>query len=229
MTMTDDLSDEAIVSAWQENAAPWIHAVRSGAIASRMLVTNDAIVSAIRRLQPSSVLDIGCGEGWLARELASFGMRVHGFDVVPELVAAAQAVGGGSFEVLSYEAFAAGASMPAIDLAVCNFSLLGDAATRGVIRRAATLLPAHGTLLIQTLHPLFASAEPIRAESWQPGSWAGCDSAFGRAAPWYSRSIEGWLALLSDEGFQLRAMHEPVHPQTGVPCSVIFEAGLLPG
>ncbi len=225
----DGLNDEAIVSAWRENAAPWIHAVRSGSIASRRLVTNAAIVSAIRRLQPGTVLDVGCGEGWLAREVAPLGVRVHGFDVVSELVAAAQLAGGGTFETLSYEAFAAGAPVDPVDLAVCNFSLLGNTATRGVIRRLAVLLPRHGALLIQTLHPLFATDEPIRAESWQVGSWAGCDQAFGRAAPWYSRSLDDWCRLLEGEGFQLRATCEPTHPETGVPCSVIFEAGLRPG
>lgn len=221
----EELNDQAIVEAWQENAAPWIEAVRNGAIASRRLVTNDAIVAAIRRLQPTRVLDVGCGEGWLARELAASDIRVHGFDVVSELVAAAQLAGGGTFETLSYEAFAAGAPVDPVELAVCNFSLLGDAATRGVIRRLARLLPRRGTLLIQTLHPSFAMAEPIRAERWQAGSWAGCDQAFGRAAPWYSRPLEGWYALLHDEGFELRATHEPRHPETGVPCSVMFEAG----
>lgn len=178
-----ELSDEAIVMAWRENAAPWIHAVRTGSIASRRLVTNDAIVSAVLRMHPATVLDVGCGEGWLARALASLGMHVHGFDVVPELVEAARLAGGGSFEVMSYEALAADAPVEVVDLAACNFSLLGDEATRGVVRRLARLLPNHGTLLIQTLHPQFALAEPIRTESWQPGSWVGCDSAFGCAVP----------------------------------------------
>jgi hypothetical protein len=145
---------------------------------------------------------------------------------VPELVAAAQQAGGGTFETMSYEAFAEGAPIDAVDLAVCNFSLLGEAATRGVIHRLASLLSAHGSLLIQTLHPSFAMAEPVRDARWQAGSWAGCDQAFGRAAPWYSRSLDGWLDLLRGEGFELRAMQEPKHPETGVPCSVIFEAGV---
>ncbi|GAB3793807.1 class I SAM-dependent methyltransferase [Dyella agri] len=220
--------DEAILGAWRENAAPWIEAVRSGSIESRRLVTDHAIVSAIRRLQPATVLDVGCGEGWLARALAPLGMQVHGIDAVPELVAAARLAGGGTFECLSYEAFAEGAPVTPAALAVCNFSLLGDEATRGVIRRLGSLLPPHGNLLIQTLHPGFAVTDAERAEGWRAGSWAGCGDAFGRAAPWYFRTLAGWLALLQEAGFQLRAMHEPRHPLTGVPCSVIFEAAIVP-
>ena len=221
--------DAAILEAWHENAAPWIEAVRGGSIESRRLVTDRAIVAAIRRLRPATVLDVGCGEGWLARALAPLGMRVHGIDAVPELVAAARLAGGGSFECLSYEAFAAGAPVPPAALAVCNFSLLGDAATRGVIRRLGTLLPPHGALLIQTLHPASAVVDAGCAEGWRPGSWAGCGDAFGRAAPWYFRTLAGWRALLREEGFRLRAMREPRHPATGVPCSVIFEAAVVPG
>jgi SAM-dependent methyltransferase len=219
-----DFSDEAIVGAWRENAAPWIEAVRSGSIGSRCLVTDEAIVSAIRRLRPATVLDVGCGEGWLARALAPLGMRVHGIDAVPGLVAAARQAGGGTFECLSYEAFAAGAPVAPVELAVCNFSLLGDGATRGAVRRLAALLPPGGALLIQTLHPGFAVEEAERVEGWRAGSWAGCGEAFGRAAPWYFRTLDGWRALLAEQGFRLRTMHEPRHPATGAPCSVIFEA-----
>ena len=51
-------------------------------------------------------LDVGCGEGWLARALGPLGIRVHGFDAVPQLIEAARRAGGGTFERLSYEAFA---------------------------------------------------------------------------------------------------------------------------
>jgi SAM-dependent methyltransferase len=229
LTRCRQWTNSATKPSWTHGAKtphPWIHAVRSGAIASRRLVTDGAIVSAIRRLQPATVLDIGCGEGWLARELAAANIAVHGIDVVPELVAAAQAAGGGTFEVMSYEAFAAGAAVNIAELAVCNFSLLGAAATRGVIRRLAAWWPAHGALLIQTLHPAFALAKPLRREGWTAGSWAGCDNSFGRAAPWYSRTLDGWTALLAEEGFQLRRIQELVHPQTGVPCSIILEAAV---
>jgi SAM-dependent methyltransferase len=224
-----DFSDEAIVGAWHENAAPWIEAVRSGSIESRRLVTDAAIVSAIRRLRPATVLDVGCGEGWLARALAPLGMRVHGIDAVPGLVSAARQAGGGTFECLSYEAFAAGAPVAPVALAVCNFSLLGDGATRGVVRRLAALLAPGGTLLIQTLHPGFAVEDAERVEGWRAGSWAGCGEAFGRAAPWYFRTLDGWRTLLAEQGFRLRTMHEPRHPATGAPCSVIFEAEVGPG
>ncbi len=67
------LSDEKILDSWHKNAAPWSLAVREGQIDSRRLVTDSAIVGAVeeygRAYTRPSVLDIGCGEGWLARAL----------------------------------------------------------------------------------------------------------------------------------------------------------------
>jgi len=40
---------------------------------------------------------------------------------------------------------------------------------------------------------------------------------------WYFRTLGGWRALLAEQGFRLRTTHEPRHPTTGAPCSVIFE------
>lgn len=73
----DPLSDAKIVDSWH-NAAPWTAAVREGRIESRSLITNRAIIETVLRRSPATVLDIGCGEGWLVRELAGHGIRAGG-------------------------------------------------------------------------------------------------------------------------------------------------------
>ncbi|MFB8830258.1 class I SAM-dependent methyltransferase [Azotobacter sp. CWF10] len=217
--------EELILDVWQENAEAWTEAVRAGRIASRTRVTDAAILSAVRRRMPATLLDIGCGEGWLARALAADGIAVHGIDAVPALLDEARASAPGTYEELSYQALAAGAPLAPVDVAVCNFSLLGDQSTRGVLMRVPQLLRPGGTLLIQTLHPLGAAQQGY-AEGWRAGSWAGCSGAFGRAAPWYFRPLGAWIALLSEAGLQLEALLEPLDPDSGLPCSVIFEAAV---
>lgn len=90
----DPLSDYKIIDSWHKNARPWTIAVREGHISSRKLVTDRAIVNAVIERYPKNVLDLGCGEGWLARALSVQGIEVLGVDVVPELIEQARAGGG---------------------------------------------------------------------------------------------------------------------------------------
>jgi 2-polyprenyl-3-methyl-5-hydroxy-6-metoxy-1,4-benzoquinol methylase len=79
-------SDEKIIDSWEKNAPQWTVAVRDGQIESRKSVTNKAIVEAVLSHSPESVVDIGCGEGWLVRELAPRVTRLVGIDAVPALI-----------------------------------------------------------------------------------------------------------------------------------------------
>lgn len=222
--MNGGASEVRILDAWQANAQAWERAVRGGAIESRKLVTDRAIVEAVLSRQPGKVIDLGCGEGWLARTLASAGIDVLGVDVVPSLIEAAQAQGGGAFRVMSYEDVAAGALHERADVVVCNFSLLGHASVDGLLAAVPGLLEPGGALLVQTIHPWSAGVEPYR-DGWREGSWAGCGDGFGQPAPWYFRTLEGWMASLRQAGLRLMDLKEPLHPHTGKPASVIFVAG----
>jgi len=221
-------NDAQILASWHANAAPWALAVREGQIPSRLLVTDRAIVEAVLSRSPRLVLDIGCGEGWLARALAAHGVQVLGIDAVPELIERAQQAGGGEFRLGSYEQIAAGMTPARADLVVCNFALLGRESVEGLIRSMPRLLGAHATLVIQTLHPVIACGEHPYRDGWREGSWAGIDAAFSAPAPWYFRTLESWLRLFAHHGLRLLEMREPLHPLTQRPASVILVISLDP-
>lgn len=65
-----DNQEQAILESWDTNAQAWTQAVRNREIESRNRVTNRAIVDAILAQNFQSMLDVGCGEGWLIREIA---------------------------------------------------------------------------------------------------------------------------------------------------------------
>jgi len=214
--------EEAILSAWLQSARPWATAVREGRIESRRLVTDRAIVEAVLSHKPRSAIDLGCGEGWLVRALAAQGVDVLGVDVVPELIEAARTQGGGRFQTMSYAQIAGGELDAKADVAICNFSLLGKASTEAVLAAVPGLLEPGGALLVQTLHPLAACGELPYRDDWREGSWAGCGEGFGQAAPWYFRTLGGWLDMFAACGWLLSRIEEPLHPQSRRPASIIF-------
>jgi len=214
------LSDEKIIDSWSKNTNPWTNAVRSGEIESRKLVTDQAIVSAVRSRSPRSGIDIGCGEGWLVRALD--GIEMTGVDVVPGLVEMARAAGGGDFRVMSYEEIGAGALDATADVAICNFSLIGKESVEGLLRAAPSLLNPGGALIVQTLHPHLACGDAPYQDGWREGSWSGFSADFTDAPPWYFRTLETWVRLFGESGLRLVEMREPIHPATGKPVSVIF-------
>ena len=194
-------SDAQVLDAWSRNAAPWVGAVRGGEIASRLLVTNAAIVDAVRALPE---------------------VEMVGVDAIPGLVEAARAAGGGEFRLMSYEEIAQGRLDLAADVAVCNFSLIGKEAVEGLFRAAPSYLRKGGALIVQTVHPFAACGEQPYVDGWREGSWAGFSSEFKDAPPWYFRTAAGWVALFADHGLRIVEMREPVHPETGKPVSLIL-------
>jgi 2-polyprenyl-3-methyl-5-hydroxy-6-metoxy-1,4-benzoquinol methylase len=217
-------SDAHIVESWRHNVDAWTAAVRERRIESRALVTDRAIVDAVLGCSPRSVLDIGCGEGWLARALAARAIQVLGIDVIPGLIERATAAGGGDFRVASYDELAAGALDFTADVAVCNFSLLGRESVDTVFAAMPALLNPRGAFIIQTLHPLLACGERPYQDGWREGSWAGFSADFINPAPWYFRTLASWLALLATHRLRLLELREPMHPRTQQPASVILIA-----
>ena len=98
-----NLNDKLVLDSWNNNASAWINTIENEEIESRKLATNQAIVDAVTSYSPSSIIDIGCGEGWLTRKLTIKGIEAWGVDGVSSLIKKAQLMNCGKFLVASYE------------------------------------------------------------------------------------------------------------------------------
>ena len=213
---------EVLARSWTSNADVWAKAVRSHAIESRRLVTDDAVVAAVLDCGGTRVLDVGCGEGWLARRLSAEGREVVGFDGSRRLVELAIEGGGGTFELLDYDAFAADPTRLGrdFDVAVANFSLLGQPLAE-LLRALRRVVAPRGRLVIQTVHPagVGAADDGWREEHYEPLA----PLAF-EPMPWFFRTRASWVRELSAAGWRLAAAREPTSPATGAPASLILIA-----
>lgn len=214
---------------WTANAEGWTRAVREGRIESRRVATDAAIVQAVLEGSPRRVLDVGCGEGWLARALAERGVEVLGVDASAPLVDAARARGGASFQVRSYAEITAdpGALGADFDAVVFNFALL-DREVAPLLRAVRRILTPEGLLHVQTVHPWTARGDAPYRDGWRTETFAGFGPGFPEPMPWYFRTLESWASLLHRSGYRIRELREPAHPGTGQPLSLLLTCTSLP-
>ncbi|MBI1423224.1 MAG: methyltransferase domain-containing protein [Gammaproteobacteria bacterium] len=217
-------NDLQIIRSWQKNVRPWVKAIQQGEIESRVTITNKAIVDAVLQYGPKTVLDIGCGEGWLVRELTQHGVAALGIDVVEEFIDIANQGGYGRFLTLAYEDISADNIKETFDVVACNFSLLGKESVEHVFQQVPSLLNRGGAFIVQTLHPVAVCGDQAYADGWREGSWAGFSDQFTEPAPWYFRTIESWKNLFMDNGMRLVDIRESLNLETQLRASIIFIA-----
>lgn len=209
---------------WSANAVAWTEAVRTRQIESRRLATDAAVLQAILTRSPTRVLDLGCGEGWLCRALSAHGIDVTGVDASGALIRAAQAEDSRTqYRKLSFRQITARPEQLglAYDAVVFNFSLL-DEDVEPILASASSLMSSTGVLVLQTVHPWSAcGAEPYRS-GWRIESFQNLGVSFPDPLPWYFRTLADWVETLGKAALELRELHEPCHPESRHPLSLLL-------
>lgn len=205
----------SISNFWELNAKNWANAIKKQAIASRA-VTSQAIIDEILKLNPHSVLDMGCGEGWLAEALLAKNISYRGTDGSAGLVEIANKKHPGLFAHIPYESLQAKPFDLTYDVIVFNFALL-DENIAGVLKTVKTFLEPHGHILIQTLNP---QNLPQQKEGWNTEDFKTMTVPFEGTMPWYGRPLSSWKKLFLDCDLNIEKILEPVYQDK--PASIIF-------
>ena len=216
--------DSEIIKAWKKNGLQWIEAIEHKLIPSRINTTNEAILKVITETNPITALDMGCGEGWLCRQLSVHDIECTGVDGVKELIDYSYSNGGGEFIISSYEELIEGKTnvKGKFDVVIFNFSIFEKVNTIDLLRYAKTKLSKQGSIIIQTIHPKNINIQDSMISHWVSEDWKGVGPGFF-PFKWYFRTEHDWLELFKQIEMTKSKMVETKLSADASPFSVIFQ------
>ena len=224
-------TDEDAAKAWDAGASAYDRFVDSGADYYRLEVHGPALLAACEPVRDRLVLDLGCGQGYLSRELASTGAHVHAVDVSAGLIAIAQEHE--AQKPLGIRYHCASAATVAIrfprghfDIVAGCMSLQDMADVPGTLRAAATVLRQDGRMVFSVPHPATDTAfrewerDPhgrklsLKLDRYFESGPSVCDWNMPRltahwSSPCWRYTLSEWTQLLTDAGLTIRHLHEP--------------------
>lgn len=222
-----DTTTEALPNQWDSNASFWVRIIREHRDKYRNELTDPAMLKAIGASTGMTMLDAGCGEGYLSRILARRGATVTGVDSSGKLIEAArtQSHTDGlpiSFDVASVDELPYADNT--FDLVVCNHLVNDLYDPSKAIGEFARILHDDGRVVILMLHPCFYNKHAERSQATNgliASSYfetRSIDQAFevdGLTSPvantaWF-RPLEFYTEALCKSGFAITSLTEP-HP-----------------
>jgi SAM-dependent methyltransferase len=216
------------LTSYTANTDFWVRIIREGLDPYRVGLTNAAVLDAAGEVDGLSVLDGGCAEGYMARELARRGAKAVGIDSCEPLIAAARKRAEQEYLPIDFttgDLAAIPADDDAFDLSVLNHVVQDLEDPEPVFAELGRVIRVGGRLVIMMLHPCFytsARAErearighPMPAEYFSVRSMRQPFEVAGITGPapvtvWL-RPLEAYTRLLFDHGFVVTGLSEP-HP-----------------
>ena len=209
--------------AWDAEAERWIRWARTPGHDSYWRFHRDQF---LRLLPPPGrvTVDIGCGEGRLARDLKQLGHRIVAIDSSPSFVAAARE-SDPAMDVRLADAAALPLEDASADLTVAFMSLQDVDEMPRAIREAARVLQPGGRLCLAIVHPLnsagqFEQSTPdarfiIKADYLRAFHYADAVERDGLMMTFHSehRPVEAYFMALEQAGLLVEALREPSVPE----------------
>jgi SAM-dependent methyltransferase len=208
--------------AWEAEAGNWAEWARRPGNDSYTKFHRDVFLE----LLPAPgrrTLDVGCGEGRLARDLKALGHRVVAVDAAPSMVAYAREADPGGEYVLANSAelpFEDGSA----DLVIAFMSLQDMDDPEGAVREAWRVLEPGGRFCLALVHPInsagsFESEEDnaafvIRESYFERRRYVDRLEKDDLTMTFTSdhRPLEGWLGPVLDTGFLIERVREVPGP-----------------
>jgi len=191
------------------------------------------LLGLLGNLAGSTVLDAGCGEGYLARVLAARGARVTGIDISPTLIGQARAKD--TQDAIDYRAADLSEPMPelagAFD-AVASYLVLNDVADyQGFARTIADALRPGGSAVLAFNNPYYGFLSRHVTDYFDSGRvspYRGFWEA-GVKIYYYHRTLEDYLDAFLSCGLQLTKLGDlPARADEHPPHAIVPQGDRFP-
>ena len=219
----------SVRESWDRAAAGFDRAIASGLDYYRLEFFGPAQVALCGEVRGSTLIDVACGSGYFAREMARRGARVVGIDISPRMIDLAtrhetDAPLGIAYQVCDAADIASHFPSPSFDMATSCMALQDMPNVAAVLRGVEAVLRPGGRFVASITHP--CSDMPFRR--WERDEhgvkrWLCVDRYFERVPITFTwdrfgetvstvaqhAPLEDWFAWIHAAGFQLRAFREP--------------------
>jgi SAM-dependent methyltransferase len=204
----------------QNMADYWTAMIRDEINPFRTYVTDPALFKRLDSWEiATSILEIGCGEGYIVRRLAQQGQRVTGFDLSLPLLEAAQNSDRSNAAYVNGDALHLPFASESFEAAVSNFLIIELPDPAEAIGEVARVLKVGGRFLFQIVHP-FCFTDNAGQTSGQQVTDYFTSQYFeelfvvdGRISPLksirYHHPLSRYTQALAQYGFQITALEEP--------------------
>lgn len=235
--MTNIMEDGT--SSWKKVAPDYIACLRGGPKVSRDTLRYKVLLPTLFEilgdLKGQTVLDAGCGEGYVTRQMVDRGAReVVGVDILEEMIKEARRNNRGYEDKVSYIVTDLRTTLPFkrvrwFDVVLLNMVLHNVDDADAVFQNLRGVLRAGSRLVLSILHPCFEFEQGHRQRLHQLDSGEGemvfevtqaysKPHHFPRGCFWsdrkklrhYHRPLEYYLNLLGQHGFSCDGVREPL-------------------
>ena len=230
--MKANINDKQISKAWDEVADKWNSKYTEYGDINRKYVIDPAIFRLIGSVKGLSILDAGCGNGYLCRLLARKGAKMVGIELSKRFIEIAeQTEKEASLGIMYYLGTICNLAMfqdETFDMVISNLVLMDVHDLDKAVKELHRVLKKNGRLIFSIMHPCFSSP-PVRGWVRKPeDSDRKEDRIYWRVDRYFDRSMEIWryfdwppiysfhrplsdyIKTLIEGGFTITDFEEPV-------------------